>query len=469
MSSSATLPNEVLTNILGYLNSRCLASVSLVSKLWQVLVFARLYHTVYLAVPSHLRLLAKRVSEEENDKIQLSVSNSVRKLVINEEHNKFCGENYIHEENLGDLSTILPKLSRLERFVWDLSFVPRDPAVIELLQTQCPSLTSVHFEVKERPDTLELYDDSFVQFFIDCPLPPEFDEEHTAPFALLLRACPTLRSLTLNLEDDSASGFEWSPSALLSALDDDSSSEAYTLPSLHTFRALGEETPNWDEFFESPESNALHRFFKRHPGLHTIGFGWIRESGHYQDIDPNEIVALFPSLKHLEAASFLRGPIISSELADQLESLVITDRMYEGGGPNLETVAQAARSLPKLKRIVLHAEQQDNIEVETFKGLLRATPALEELEFRLPLDEPEQLIPLLRLVPNLRTLSVLPVALDGVKSNLGVSEWQDCIPALVGTCPLLAHFNDLNVVGAKKHWDVAYAQDGKVSVVQAFY
>ena len=158
MSASGPLPNEVLTNVLSYLNLRGLASASLVSKPWQALAFPPLYYSVNLAVPSHLQLIAKRVSEEEENKTQLSVRPSVRELVIDQKHKRFRGEKEIHEENLEHLSTLLPKLSRLQRFIWDLPFVPRDPEVIELLQTECPSLTSVHFEVKERPDTLELYD-----------------------------------------------------------------------------------------------------------------------------------------------------------------------------------------------------------------------------------------------------------------------------------------------------------------------
>ncbi|KAF8597454.1 hypothetical protein BDV93DRAFT_370846 [Ceratobasidium sp. AG-I] len=158
MSSSAALPNEVLTNILGHLSSRGLASASLVSKPWQILAFAPLYHTVHLALPSHLELIAKRASEEEDDKKQLSVRTSLRELILNEKCHDFGDEDYISEEDLAHLSTVLPKLSRLERFFWDLSFVPRDSEAIDLLQTECPSLTSVHFEVKERPDTLELYD-----------------------------------------------------------------------------------------------------------------------------------------------------------------------------------------------------------------------------------------------------------------------------------------------------------------------
>ena len=162
MPSSATLPNEVLTNILGHLSSHDLASASLVSKSWQILAFARLYHTVHLAVPSHLKLIAKRVLVEEHDQLYLSLRTSVRELVFTETYHDFGDEDYISEEDLEHLSAILPKLSRLERFIWDLPFVPRDPEVIELLQTECPSLTSVHFEVKERPDTLELYDGEIV-------------------------------------------------------------------------------------------------------------------------------------------------------------------------------------------------------------------------------------------------------------------------------------------------------------------
>lgn len=216
---------------------------------------------------------------------------------------------------------------------------------------------------------------------------PEFDEEHLPPLLLLLRACPTLRSLTLDLRDHSASGFEWSPSALFAALDDDTS-----FPSLHTFRALGSANPNWLEFFAQPESNALRGFLKRHPGLHTVSLGWIWESGYYQTIDLNDMVSLFPSLKHLDAPAFICGPVVASRIADQLESLAILDEQIESSGPNIKTVAAAARSLPTLKRFALQADRVDSIEVEPLKALVCVAPVLEELEFRAPLDEPVRLI-----------------------------------------------------------------------------
>ena len=70
-------------------------------------------------------------------------------------------------------------------------------------------------------------------------------------------------------------------------------------------------------------------------------------------------------------------------------------------------------------------------------------------------------------MPRLRILSIVPVALEGIKSELGVSQWQDCIPALVEACPLLLHLNDLYAEGGEKQWDVSYARDGKISVIQA--
>lgn len=74
--------------------------------------------------------------------------------------------------------------------------------------------------------------------------------------------------------------------------------------------------------------------------------------------------ALFPALRHLDAPSFLCAPIVASFLVVQLESLGIPDRTYKSTGPNLGTIAQSARTLPRLRKIVLHADKDGPVEVD---------------------------------------------------------------------------------------------------------
>lgn len=249
-----------------------------------------------------------------------------------------------------------------------------------------------------------------IPFFIDRPLSAyvpfidyrptdkpslaacEYDEHHLDPLVSLLRASPNIQSLTLNLLDYSSTGLTWSPTALVAALDNP------TFPSLHTFRALGESYPDWSSFFDAPESDPLRAFFSRHPGLRTVGLGWVAETAHWRPIDKHDLAALFPSLVHLAAPAYLCGPLMASKLADQLESVAVLDDWYDSTGP--DTIAEGIQGmkLSKLQKLAFHVEKEDSIEVEALKVVIGAAPGLEELEFRIPLDEPVGLLCLFLLV-----------------------------------------------------------------------
>lgn len=159
MSSDAVpvLPSEVLSDTLAYLSLRDLTSASIVCQRWQALVFPLLYHTVYLAVPSRrLELLRKQIAADNNG--ALSVRAHLRGLVLDQKYDGLGDGDYSTEGNLEHLTAILPNLSRLEHFSWELGFIPHDLSVIESLRTGCPNLNSIHFTVEEQADTLEFYD-----------------------------------------------------------------------------------------------------------------------------------------------------------------------------------------------------------------------------------------------------------------------------------------------------------------------
>lgn len=119
-----------------------------------------------------------------------------------------------------------------------------------------------------------------------------------------------------------------------------------------------------------------------------MSIGWVDECAYNQNIDPQTMAELLPSLKHLEAPAFFCGPVLASSLADKIETVGVLDGRFDSTGPNLNTIAEGVASLPKLRKLALHTEDSDPIEVEPLKILLSAAPALEELELRIPLDEP---------------------------------------------------------------------------------
>jgi hypothetical protein len=148
VAMSVVLPSETLGLTLVYLSLRGLASASLVSRAWQTAAFPLLYHTLYLTGPSHLKQIASRVASDNG--AALSLRTHVRGLVLDEKGELFDGdERYIGKDDLAKVDTILAGFSRLEHFSWELSFFPLQPKFIEILQTKCPNLNSVHFTIEK--------------------------------------------------------------------------------------------------------------------------------------------------------------------------------------------------------------------------------------------------------------------------------------------------------------------------------
>jgi hypothetical protein len=178
----------------------------------------------------------------------------------------------------------------------------------------------------------------------------EFNENNIEPFAKRLGACPDLQILDLFFQDWHSIGSTWSPATLVGSLG------KLTLPSLHTFVPHARSCQSqMASFFNPPDSDPLRAFFARHPGLHTIGLGWTCEIAYHRPSDPNEMAALLPSLIHLETPALLSQPVLASGLADQIQTIAITDMYYVPTEPNLETIAKPAKHLPQLRELVLIA------------------------------------------------------------------------------------------------------------------
>ncbi|KAG8736081.1 hypothetical protein FRC10_009715 [Ceratobasidium sp. 414] len=131
------------------------------------------------------------------------------------------------------------------------------------------------------------------------------------PFVLPLRASPYIKSIEIAFEDVfDEFKFYWSPSVLFAAL------EGATFPFLRTFRASGAVDVDWFHSFNTPHTDPLEGFFTRHPGIRTIGFGWMEEVDHRVVVAPEVVETIFPSLTRFDAPTFLCGAVMASRLAD---------------------------------------------------------------------------------------------------------------------------------------------------------
>ncbi|CAE6479216.1 unnamed protein product, partial [Rhizoctonia solani] len=143
---------------------------------------------------------------------------------------------------------------------------------------------------------------------------------------------------------------------------------------------------DWDGFFAPPGryKHPLRLFFARHRAIEDLALGWLTHSAYEGDIDPDDMAQLFPSLKHLEGPAFLCNAITKSEIAQNLESLVLVDMTFLGETDWIAAMADGLRDMPKLRRLEIHAEEAGNIiDPLVLDGLLRKAPALETLECRL--------------------------------------------------------------------------------------
>ncbi|KAF8595646.1 hypothetical protein BDV93DRAFT_611307 [Ceratobasidium sp. AG-I] len=291
-------------------------------------------------------------------------------------------------------------------------------------------------------------------------IPFEFDQDHVGPLVSLIQASPRLQSLSLDFHDEWSGELQWSPETIFSALGVDA-----VYPALASLRLLGAFSPDWWKFFEEPESDPLRTFISRHPGLRTVGFGWVTESAYSEPIEPMLIVKLFPCLEHLTAPAFICGPVLASELANSLQSLAVTDERYDSTGPNLETMAMAARLMPQLKRLVLHAQPDDDgpVSTATLNTLLSAMPFLEDLELNTPLDHPENFTNLLKLIPNLSNLTNSRSMLILGEEDSEVSQWHNYILNIARDCPQLSQFN-LDSDSDHARWGIRRASGGEITV-----
>lgn len=136
----------------------------------------------------------------------------------------------------------------------------------------------------------------------------------------MIQASPNLRSLDLTASIYSS----WNASPWPDNIS--SSHSVKTFPDLRTYRTGGTIDPDWSSFFEAPETNEFRSFLQLHPRLHTVVIASKEQVDGYDNVDPNILAGLFPSLRHFEGPAFLCEALVQSTLAPRLETLGISGK-----------------------------------------------------------------------------------------------------------------------------------------------
>ncbi|KAG8770526.1 hypothetical protein FRC12_004195 [Ceratobasidium sp. 428] len=357
---------------------RNLSAISLVSRNWQALTFPDLYRA---GRAPDLEQLATRIVANNS---QLPISKHLRRLIVDQGPNcKYAGKAYsISAEHLASLATLLSAAPHLEHFAWELPFFLPIQNITENVRSRCLSLSSIHFLIEDSNcfwsepynQILALTNLKHISLDITCLRKThDFDEDHAKALASLIRSCPEIQSINLDFNSPHSRGGRWSPGVLCSHFDD------VTFCHLDTFRALG--GTDTDRFVYSAENNPLHRFFLRHPNLHTIGLDWVPEAEYTRRIPPTLMGSLFPSIRHAEVPGFLCAHIIASELAVQIESITIADPFWnEPSGLSLDMISYSGRLMPNLRRLTFYPKLRHPDNLDGLKGILLLAPELEVLE-----------------------------------------------------------------------------------------
>ncbi|CAE6451335.1 unnamed protein product [Rhizoctonia solani] len=332
---------------------------------------------------AHLQVLEERLLADDAPG-SLSVPTYLKCLKLG----AFGGR--IRERDTHYFDTIIPKLTRLDSLYWELDFMPKNFRWF----SACPRLKSVHLLpsiiLATGDDWMEklhqlLRFTNLIHFTLRAhTLPHGFNQcndQHIEPLTALLRSSPNLESIVLNIEGDYG---PYSPTLILEPL-----GSQFIFSKLQTFHMLGDADPDWYRFISTP-THPLRAFLARHPTIQDLGIGCPLEDVSSDGIEPDELSRLLPSVKHLACPLFLCKVVVISKLATQLESLAISD-MWLGDSDDkpfddlLEVMTED--SLPNLRKLAIWDNLSSySLEVEVLEAFFLAAKGLEELEFRLDLD-----------------------------------------------------------------------------------
>ncbi|CAE6537083.1 unnamed protein product [Rhizoctonia solani] len=281
--------------------------------------------------------------------------------------------------------------------------------------SRCPELKSVHLLPKKlstsskKQDWIErlpqlLRFTNLTRFSLKSQgISHKFNFSQLEPLAHLLQSSPSLEFIVLDLKDTYHSGQTYSPTVILEPLGDQ-----FVLPRLHTFHMLGSADPGWLEFASDP-THPFRTFLARHPSIRDLAIGCpmdIEGTG----INPDDLSQLLPSVKHLAIPSFMCESVVKSQLALHLESLVISDPSFHDEDA-LDPVAEAMRirTLPNLRKLSIWAESEDfELTAGVVEAFTSAAKGLEELEFRVPVDDYSGFIEAMGMAENLRQIKLVP-------------------------------------------------------------
>ncbi|CUA71253.1 hypothetical protein RSOLAG22IIIB_09420 [Rhizoctonia solani] len=283
----------------------------------------------------------------------------------------------------------------------------------------------------------------------------------------LLTSCPNLISLKL----ENATLDPISAKNIVASLGNN-----IVFPFLRVFKIYGgngefaadADDADWDGFFVPPGcySHPLRLFFSRHQKIEDLALGWLSSYVYEGKIDPDEMLRLFPSLKHLEGPAFLCSPIIKSNVGQKVESLVVND-VWAGKKDWIADMVIGLREMPKLLRLQLYSEDpEDVIDPLALDNLLRTTPLLETLDCRLGVNNFLAVVLAISHVPNLRHLIVdgeawIASALSREQTlDSNYEDWVFTISIVAKHCRRLMRFESFEGYAGKMDWKIQRDANG---------
>ncbi|KAG8713613.1 hypothetical protein FRC11_011610 [Ceratobasidium sp. 423] len=292
--------------------------------------------------------------------------------------------------------------------------------------------------------------------------------DYLPPLTRLLTSSPGLISLTLsNPSLDPVSAVN-----IVSSL-----GSAWVFPRLRTFRIhwASEEYPpevdnsDWNHFFTLPgrDSHPLRSFFLRHQGIEDLALGWCPDKSYEGDIEPDDIVQLFPSLKRFEGPAFLCNAIIKSDIAQNLEALAMVDMTFLDQTDWLGAMGDGMRNMPRLRSLDIRAHGfREILDPLILDDFILAAPGIETLECRLEVTD---FVAILIAISHTRKLRKLVV--DGQswvasalnqrrEENPAYEDWEDVISRIAKRCRLLETFESVDGWEGSRVWEVIRDEEG---------
>ncbi|CAE7227869.1 unnamed protein product [Rhizoctonia solani] len=456
------LPDVAIYAILSHLElRRDLAICCLVSKNLKALATSCLYHTVYLGFAVHIDQIARRFLEEGlavaqargSTKSRLAkkcTSSYVRCLIFDDNRytTLYKRDELLCDYSIADFQPAIPYLNNLTTLAWRSQWLPEKTTLFTSLRSHCSRLRSVEinnwYHIFE--PTPDHYADSLFAFTnLDrLAINSKFlaHGQNRLPESILaaIRASPNLKSLELDLgEPDIGKDRTWSPNKLFKEV-------GLTFPELHTLRLGGRVVLQWPLTLSKP-ATPFRLFFEQHPMLQSISIAWAPGLNEQNDLGPETVISLFPSLRHFEGPAFLCVSILRSPLALQLESLSILDKQLGiSKAEHINKLSNAAESLPKLSTLNFYLESDPQPQYRAIREISRIAPNLREICVQgLHIDLRMSIVEALRHAPNLRKLTarvsiVTPKALR----------------SLLSACPRLEELQDTYKPHAIRSWKVAF-------------